>query len=341
MKKFYFLAVAALALMASCTKTELVTTDNDMKPISMEIFQHKATKASEITGSNVTSTEFNIQCYQMNGTSSGTSSTATAFYENKTLAYSDGKWDTTPTYYWPYDCVTEGSHTATNSLSFFAYNLGTFAKGNYPTATAEPTLTYTVADAAADQKDVIAARMEYKTWHDSQNASKVDLSFNHILSEICFTVIGAETGFSYEIDNVTIGNSAGDTPAPQLLSEAVYTFGNSTVATSTSEKKAYSYSDTPFKTIAANTTTPVALSDEVLMLVPQAATAATISVTFRVKSGDTVVYEGTKTTGTLAETWVPGSKYTYSLTLSGGHPIEYAVSVSDWTGATTSDVTLQ
>ena len=339
MKKFYFIAMLSLVAAASCTKTELVTTDNDLKPISMDVFQHKTTKASEITGSNVESTSFSIQCYQLNTTSVGSATTASAFYESQTLTYSDGKWDTNPTYYWPYACVTEGSHTATNSLSFFAYNLGKFAKETYPTA--KPTLTYTVADAAADQKDVIAARMEAKTWHDSQAASKVDLIFKHILSEICFTVIGADPSFSYEIDNVTIGNSTGDSPAPQLLSEAVYTFGSSTAATATSTKKAYSYSGTPFKTIAANTTTAEALTDNVLMLVPQAATSATISVTFRVKSGDTVVYEGTKTTDPLAETWTSGHKYTYALTLSGGHPIEYAVSVSDWVSDTTADVTLQ
>ena len=350
MKKFYFLAMLSLAAAASCSKTELVTTDNDLKPISMDVFQHKATKATEINGDNVTGEDFAIQCYQMNALSSATS--ASAFYSDQTLDYASSKWDTDPTYYWPYVCVSEGTHSATNSLSFYAYNAGTYAKGTYPSA--QPTLTYTVADAAASQKDVIAANAEYRIWQTDAATSMVPLTFKHILSEICFTVKGEDNKFYYEVLGVEIGKNTATTPVAALYSGGTYTYGangaqGTTVANTSSTQKSYIYGEhnvtaSAIQTIAVNNTNDIALSTESLMLIPQAATGVTISVTFAVYTDATKatqIYAGTKTTGTLAETWATGKKYTYALKLSGGHPIEYTVGVSDWETATTADVTLQ
>lgn len=333
-KNLVLAAVLGSLVLAGCSKSETIGTEFGQKAISFENYMHKATRASEITTSNVSSSTFTIQAYHVGSTAEG-------FYTNQTLSFTSTAWNTASTYYWPYDCVTEGDNTASKSLSFFAYNDGNYDKGTYPTA--KPTLTYTVAGSASSQKDVLAAYAEGRIWKTSDENSKVPLDFKHILSEICFTVIGSDTEFKYEITKLTIGDNGSG--AGQLYPTGTYTYGQAAGVLSnlSGDKAIYSYTGSPVITLDAGTTSAQELTTDVLMLVPQDATSAKITVTYKVKdSNDNVLFDGTKTTGNLAETWANGKKYTYALTLpSGAHAIQYNVSVTGWETGSTGDLTLQ
>lgn len=335
MKKNLFLtALAGAIVLTGCSKSEILETELDRKAIGFENFMHRATRATEITGSNVTSESFSIQCYYNDGTD---------FYTNQTLSYAASAWNTTTTKYWPYDCVTEGSHTATKSLGFFAYNAGSFSKNGYTGSTTKPTLTYTVAATATSQKDVLAGYVEGRIWQTDNSTSIVPLTFNHILSEICFTLVGENDDYQYDVTNLTIGGDASGTA--QLYPTGTYTFGQDAgVLTSlTGAKTTYSYSGTPALTLNADASA-TAISSDVLMLIPQAATSSVIKVTYKVTDPTTniVLFEGTKATGTLSETWQNGKKYTYAITLpTGAHAIQYSVAVNGWeTESVTSDLEL-
>ncbi len=326
-KNLFLMAVVGTIALTGCSESEILETELDQKAIGFENFMHKATRATEINNGNVTNVDFSIQSYFNDGTD---------FYTNQTLDYASSKWDTNPTKYWPYDCVTEGTHTATKSLSFFAYNVGSYSKNGYTGSSTKPTLTYTVAAAAADQVDVLAGYVESRIWQTSDANSVVPLAFNHILSEICFTLVGEDNAYQYDVTSVTIGgNASGDA---QLYPTGTYTYGQAAGALSslTGTKAIYSYTGSPALTLASGDAA-TALTDNVLMLIPQAATSSVITVTYKVTDPATniVLFDGTKTTGTLAETWNNGKKYTYAITLpTGAHAIMYSVSVNAWSSET-------
>ena len=88
---------------------------------------------------------------------------------------SGGLWGTEPTYYWP---------GAGPTLTFYAWAPGDV----YTNPTKDLTFTYTVPDAAADQKDLLVAKTAAL---DGDYHQAVDLAFDHICTAVKF-VVGSE-----------------------------------------------------------------------------------------------------------------------------------------------------
>ena len=88
---------------------------------------------------------------------------------------SGGLWGTEPTYYWP---------GAGPTLTFYAWAPGDV----YTNPTKDLTFTYTVPDAAADQKDLLVAKTAAL---DGDYNQAVDLAFDHICTAVKF-VVGSE-----------------------------------------------------------------------------------------------------------------------------------------------------
>lgn len=336
MKKIFILTAAVAMMFASCTKTSFIDNPEAQKAISFDNFMHKATKATEVTTSNVTSSTFGIQAYLMNATASATA--ADAFYADETLSYASSAWNTSTTYYWP--ATTIG--TPSKAISFFAYNYGTFAKGSYPTA--EPTLTYSVNATAAAQEDVIATCAEYQTYQNTTPNGQVKLQFGHVLSQIAlqakYEFISGET-LKYTITKIMIGETNAATPVKQLNPDVTYTFGATPSVTSAGTKTSYQYSvaaGAAEKSVTAtNDYADITGTDGTLMLAPQdlSSSNATLKIEYKVEAmdGTTVkqlLYEGTKT-AKLTQNWQMGKKYVYQITLThDSKPITYDVAVTAW-----------
>lgn len=132
MKKFFFIAVAAMA-MAACAKTEVKTPDT---LIAFKPFSQVNTK---VTGTVFPTTE-------TFGTYAWTAGTTGAFFiENKEVSFANGVWTTATPYYWP-----KGQ-----SVDFFSYYPFNPA-GNVPQVQ-DNKLTYSDIDFSTTQVDLMYA----------------------------------------------------------------------------------------------------------------------------------------------------------------------------------------
>lgn len=377
MKKISIILAAAVAILATgCAKNEVLESTSKSYAIAFDAYANKATKASETTATTLQgeADALYVNCYLG---AAPANPGQFADYFGDALDY-DGtsKWDTTPTRYWPLGAVEAVTSTPTACLSFFAYsnpanNTGlTYNGTNYKAATtAYPTLSYTVANLAADQKDIVAAvPVEKQTYNSLTTHGQAALQFKHILSQIRVKVWGQTSDYKYKVTAVTLGADLDGTANSELLyNSGVYTFaaaGGSVAANTASgaTKDAYTYpaAGTPaFHTFANGSSDAIFLGSEtatagsVLMLMPQTIATganntdkAAISVTYQVTdANDVPIYSGTKrvaisTSGATA--WEQGKRYTYILKLTDSeYPITYSVTVGTWTDATDVAITVQ
>ena len=131
MKKFVFIAAAALAL-AACTKTDLIGPQNVIS------FQ-PANQLTKVTGS-VFPTDQTFGTYAW---TEGT--TGEYFIENKEVSFANGVWSTATAYFWP-------KNQSVDFFSYYPYNVA----GTVPTVT-KTQLTYSNIDFANTQVDIMYA----------------------------------------------------------------------------------------------------------------------------------------------------------------------------------------
>lgn len=131
MKKFVFIAAAALAL-AACTKTDLTGPQNviSFQPVN---------QLTKVTGS-VFPTDQTFGTYAW---TEGT--TGEYFIENKEVSFANGVWSTATPYYWP-------KSQPVDFFSYYPYNVA----GTVPTVT-KTQLTYSNIDFANTQVDIMYA----------------------------------------------------------------------------------------------------------------------------------------------------------------------------------------
>ena len=326
MKKFYFLAVAAVALLASCTKTELVQTENDLNPIAFENFIHKTTKAESVVTSTLQTNGFNVSAYY-----TPASGTASWYFKNLAVSYADSKYSTT--YYWP----------ETGTMDFYAV---------YPK-------TFTISDSKTFEYSNTAAKTDIVTATDAEStgncathtatASTVALTFNHILTQIYFSGKTSKDNYYCKVSKIEVVANG---------SVATYTFGTGfgTPATSATYTYLNASSGSEFEvpeTTGATSGTAVLIgtgagatptvAENSLMVTPNGdGTSAIATVNVYYKSYDAAtnveLHDFAKSTTYKSFTikqWTAGKSVNYVMTLPvGANPIEFTATVSDWTAET-------
>lgn len=174
MKKFFFIAVAAVA-MAACAKTEVNTPD---ALIAFKPFNQVNTKVS---GTVFPTTE-------TFGTYAWTAGTAGEYFiENKEVSFNNGVWSTATPYYWP-------KGQSVDFFSYYPYNTA----GAVPQVT-KTQLTYTGIDFSTTQVDIMYADKAVgytdnaDQVEDGQNAYEgVPTIFRHAASKVKVNVILGE-----------------------------------------------------------------------------------------------------------------------------------------------------
>ena len=134
MKKYLFIAAAAIAALASCTKTEDVAA-----PQGMISFMPANQINTKVTGTVFPTTE-------TFGTYAWTAGTAGEFFiENKEVSFDGTRWTTATPYYWP-------KNQSVDFFSYYPYN----ATGAIPVVT-KTKITYTDVNYSATQLDIMYA----------------------------------------------------------------------------------------------------------------------------------------------------------------------------------------
>lgn len=325
MKKVLFVAMAALAI-TGCSQNEEF--ENEVKK---EIGFNSAavTRADHATTQNFS--RFKTFAYSHAGDYPGTELKKIidgAIY-NKPV----DSWEVVggAKFYWP----------AEDNVSFFAYssagNKGEEIVVDYTEpATSAPKLTYTVASAIADQKDLIVAHATGKN-ATTDAANGVALNFKHALSQICFKLKREDTSVSYAVSRIAIKGA---------LNKGTFTYAtdNTTIGSwETTTDVEEKYEIAPIGQAFAGTDTDLVLpANYAFLLMPQAQESlanVTIDIDY-VATKDGVTLSTNSVTGLKLPTlgagssWDVSKKTTYSLLLSPGKDI---VVTGSYNGSWTED----
>lgn len=245
MKKISVIFAALALLAASCTKTEVVSSDvqSSQRGIGFSAYTAKPTKAAQedVKTANLTS-------FQVSAIGNGA-----VYFDNVTFMWKSGSnvWESNPLYFWP-----------AFKLNFYAYNTpekGTF--GRTINATDPQTLTFTPSTVLAEQEDLVAAFAKDQT--DPSGATS--LTFNHYLTQIVVKALNTNPTYGVEVAGVKIAH---------MDDKVKYTFstGNTEVATDAADET-YS-SEFTAKTLTAEAQEVMTAStNNKWYLVPQEVTA--------------------------------------------------------------------
>lgn len=304
MKKILFAAMAALAI-TSCSQNEIDGIDNGNQKSKAEIgvntIVKKGARAAVTTNNSFQS--FKLTGYIVESSNIASSGWGNAYIDGAEYKGGQGNWTTTSgTFYWP-----------TTDMQFFGYtNDVTYHEPANNTVT--PTISYTLPEAAANQKDIIVAYSKDVTKPDNNTLS---LTFQHILTRINFAVKLADPNYNYTVSSITITGAKGG--------NATYTFGGTEGKggtwdiTGTAPVNGYSY------LFNANELTPTgdiydyteSVGDNSLMLYPQPLNGVKIIVKYKTEKNGATFFDDSKEVA-LTGDWTNGQSIRYILNLPVG-----------------------
>lgn len=302
MKKIFVCAIAAITVMASCSKNEIE-----------ENGSQREIKFISVIGNNTRSTTGVIDLGALKASPDGFSVCTSGLgtgneMNNVAVTYGGSAWNYTGDYFWPIN--------SSQNISFTAYA---------PAGTANVTLSSTgltatnfIASATVGgQTDLIYAAPS--NFNRLGSSSGVALTFNHILTQVVFSVTT-------------------DIPATDLpkITSIVLTVPqnkgnyNGTSWTTSANSQGYTLFNNTALGSTAVTSTP-------LLLIPQASLAGTTAlVTFSV-NGASSSQTADLSTLTTVTSWQQGSKVTYNIVFNNADlKIKFTdPTISTWTN--TSD----
>lgn len=341
MKKLFFLAVAAVAVLAACSKNDAdtFTKDRQIKFATVTGMNTKAPLSGTIY--KTTDPHFGIFCYALtSGKSwSANSGDGQLYMDNVEISYNstDLIWEPSSVYYWP----------LSGSLTFVGYSpygcAGTVA---YAPATKVLTVTnFTVDDDPADQEDLMWAttnpdltnnQSAYTSESATSTLTGVNEVFHHALSQVKFNVKKAAGLDDYKI---TVNSITFD-----AYSKGTLTVTNDSPAWSAQAKQSgFVFDTTGSDVIAPNNASEFAAFGVANMTVPQtlATGVQTFTITYSLEKGS--VDLGSKTVsakdllGAEVTAWAPNTIYNYNIVIDL-EKIYFNPSVVDWVSGSSQQI---
>lgn len=314
MKKILFVALAA-ATMMSCTENEVIENAGNKAAIDFGTVVKNGTRAAVTTNDNFK--EFTVNGYKTEGTMGDAVALVSGFIDNLKLTKDDG-WKYTNTYYWP----------LTGNVQFFATSPAqtlNIASAGYPT------FDYTIK-AEASQEDLVAANVIDK----AKGAGPVVLPFQHLLTQVNFSIKGETPDFTYTVTKLVIKGAKDKGTFKFNGKDAVGAWSGQTASAA---DLAYTFSD---EKVVAPTTADATVETKfedagnaLFMLMPQTLSGVTLEITYKAAPSDKLdqlTFNDTKTLNLSGE-WGMGKNIRYTLELSNdASPIDFGTpTVGEWT----------
>ena len=214
MKKVIFgTALASMALLSACSSdnelANVETTANNA--IGFHVVGNKAeTRATPITPDNLTTTDFNVFAYKNNNGADGDIFMGDNGHDHGlkgvTIKHKNNKWDydnPADLHYWPKD----------GSLNFYAVSPASIPEGvtlySWDIPSGTKTISYNCFDeygtsTGHSNPDVMYAIA--KDYTQATKAGKVDLNFQHILSQVVFQAKTVNSDMEVDIKDIKIKN---------------------------------------------------------------------------------------------------------------------------------------
>lgn len=341
MKKLFFV-VALLAVVASCTKNEVIPQNDGNKEITY--LTAPLTKAHSSFG---TGNKFYSYAYLLtSGIWKNDAGSSTPYIDEALISYQTSVWKAAQSYYWP--------KNAGSSLTFFAWSNGT--------GTLDPTVgecsktngvqfpNYDVSIAANKNKDMMVAAIaadqtanddEYKYDGVTQG---VPTLFYHVLSslEIKAKVAASYPDVTFKVKNITLkANSVKGSYTQGVDATKLPTAGTWAPAVPAVIANLQVYDNAGF-TLSTTDQDLDATADDYRILLPHVfEDTEEMQITYDIITE----YTGSEVTETVTvskklseiftetSSWVAGKKYTLTITLSMNE-ILWDPAVEEWTAGT-------
>ena len=337
MKKLFFV-VALLAVVASCTKNEVIPQNDGNKEITyLTAPLTKAPSAFETTNT------FYSYAYLLTSSNWATSSSSsTPYIDEAEISYQTSVWKAGQSYYWP---KNDGS-----SLTFFAWSNGTGtldpAVGQCSNTTGVQFPNYDISTAANKNKDMMVAKIAADQTENKTPAAYyeegVPTLFYHVLSslEIKAKVAASYPDVTFKVKSITLlDNSVKGSYTQGVVATALPTAGTWTEASTPVTANLQVYNNAGF-TLTTSEQSLDATDADFRILLPHAFAATELmQITYDIVT----TYTGTPVTETVTvskklseiygTSWEAGKKYTLTITLSMNE-ILWDPAVEEWTAGT-------
>jgi hypothetical protein len=305
MKKFLLLSIAATAMLASCTKDEMVEV-NPQNAIGFETFVNKSTRVTDVTTTNLKA----FWVYGWRGTEQ--------IFNAQEVTANEGVCTYSPIQYWVggynYTFEAIAPESDNKSVTFNAAN-------------GASTITF-VSDSETDLIYATGSKDLTGTANLTATPGAVGLEFNHLLSRVKFSFVNgfpANSDVKLTVTNVRIDN-AGTT--------AICTPSTKTWAAATASSIVNFAS-----TAVANITGGASAETEHKYLIPADIKAYTVTFTVvMTQGGVSDTFNHTVTLSTDALELAAGMSYDLTATLNNENinpdgdlfPIEFTAAVTPW-----------
>lgn len=336
MKKVIFISAIALAAAVSCTKSEVVDTKfNEQIGFETYLGRDAQTKATPVATDDLT--QVFVYGYYT-GTTRWSDASEANLWSPMTLACNKGTCTVgqNDVRYWAND---------SDLYTFLAYAPATIENVLSVAAVdgKNPTLTYTVPSALADQKDVLYAVPQVNRTKEN---GTVALQMKHALARLTVKAkVNAATPFNYHVKSVVLGGNFNTTGSLVLANQETATTWTSLTKTDV---------DYTFYTNAAKATeagaTPLTVegvdyagANNYLMMIPTDCSAegaaATLTVVYSTYAGGIESIDYTKTFP-VNTNFEAGKAYAIALEFvqAQNNEIKFSVSVDDWDEDTTPQI---
>lgn len=313
MKKILFVALAA-ATMMSCTENEVIENAGNKAAIDFGTVVKNGTRAAVTTIANFET--FTVNGYKTEGAMGDAVALNSNFINNLAVSKSGSDWTYTGEYYWPLK----------EKVQFFATSPAQTLK--LP-ATGYPTFDYTIK-AEASQEDLVAANVIDK----AKGAGAVVLPFQHLLTQVNFSIKGKTPDFTYTVAKLVI---KGAKNAGTFTFNGANTVGGWTTLAATTADYTFEGSKVVAPTTADATVEEQFETDgnALFMLMPQTLSNVTLEITYTAAptaKPKEYTYNDTKILSLTGE-WGMGKNIRYTLELSNdASPIDFGTpTVGGWT----------
>ena len=317
MRKILLVALTAAA-MVSCSENEGFENESTMNRIKFGTVVKTGTKTLVATTENFS--KFTVSAYKTTDDMGGTVQLNTGFMDDIEVDKSSGEWKYKGDYYWP----------ASGKLQFFATSPAQTL--DITTAAGYPKFEYAVK-AVDSQEDLVAANVINQV----KSESAISLPFQHLLTQVHFTIKGDVADFIYTVSKLVIKGAK---------DKATFTFdGSSTVGAwsnlaESASGVTYEYTGTPVS-VTPTAAEPDAFTafetsgNALFMLMPQDdLTGVTLEITYTAAPKDKsseYTWNDTKVVN-LTGSWGMGKNIRYTLTLTNNAtPIKFTPNVGIWT----------
>ena len=350
------------ALLMGCSDEEIANVETSSRnAIGFNMLSNAAeTRATPITSSNLTSTDFDVFAFTTDGTAFMGKVDTEFGHDGVKIVYKNGKWD--------YDDANDLRYWPTEALDFYAFNPGTVSEDMMVFYSWEVTkdvqkISYTCMDeygaGTHANYDVMYAMAKGQT--KDMNNGIVKFNFKHILSQVVFKAKTQYDNMQVDIDVIKIHNFkfAGAFTLP-AAADGTGSWSSSDLAF----PHAFTVVKNANITVNSNTEATDITTNTPMLNIPQKLTAWTVSGASKTKKGADdakqcyleisckIRQSGVYLLGSASEykiiyvpfgdTWEQGKRHIYTLIFGGGYtdqgeavlnPIQFDAETTGWGNA--------